>query len=142
MSEKTSASEKKQILIVDDSEDMRDLLEQVLEGAGYEVWVAEDGQAALRQATRHHPDLILMDLSLPGMTGWEAVEHLRHLPDFRDTPIIAVTAHVASGEVERAMAAGCSAHLGKPFEKHLLLQHIARLLGDQPRKRDDQTSLP
>jgi CheY-like chemotaxis protein len=142
MSEKTSAGAKKQILIVDDSEDMRDLLAQVLEGAGYEVWVAGDGQAALRQATRHRPDLILMDLSLPGMTGWEAVEQLRRMPDFRDTPIIALTAHVASGEVERAMAAGCTEHLGKPFEKGLLLQRIAHLLGARPLKRDDRAAAP
>ncbi len=142
MNEKTSLSEKQHILIVDDSEDMRDLLEQVLEGAGYGVSVAADGHAALRQATRHHPDLILMDLSLPGMTGWEAVGHLRHMPDFRDTPIIALTAHVSSGEVERAMAAGCSEHLGKPFEKGLLLQRVAHLLAERPLKRHDRTASP
>src|SRR5690349_41712 len=102
MNENTAAGDKKQILVVDDSEDMRVLLEQLLEEAGYRVIVAEDGQASLTQAKLHQPDLILMDLSLPGMSGWEAVGHLRQVSEFRDTPIIAVTAHVSASEEERA----------------------------------------
>src|SRR6202035_1827303 len=98
--------QKQQILVVDDSEDMRDLLQRLLERAGYRVVVAEDGQASLTQAKRHHPDLILMDLSLPDMDGWEAVGHLRKMREFRSTPIIAVTAHVSPQESARAMVAG------------------------------------
>lgn len=116
------------ILVVDDSEDMRDLLQRLLERAGYHVVVAADGQASLTQAKLHHPDLILMDLSLPDINGWEAVGHLRKMPEFRTTPIIAVTAHVSPQEAERARAAGCTAHLGKPFETRVLLQEVARLL--------------
>ena len=120
----------RRILVVDDSQDMRDLIQRLLERAGYRVVLAEDGQASLTQAKLHHPDLILMDLSLPDMDGWEAVRHLRKMPEFRTTPIIAVTAHVSPLEAERAMAAGCSAHLGKPFDTRVLLQSIARLLKD------------
>ena len=109
---------------------MRDLLQRLLERAGYRVVLAEDGQASLTQAKLHHPDLVLMDLSLPDMDGWEAVRHLRKMREFRTTPIIAVTAHVSPLEEERAMAAGCTAHIGKPFDTRVLLQSIARLLKD------------
>ena len=128
MDEHTTTEQHQHILVVDDSEDMRDLLQRLLQRAGYHVIVAEDGQASLTQAKRHHPDLILMDLSLPDMDGWEAVGHLRKMPEFRTTPIIAVTAHVSPLEAERAMAAGCTAHIGKPFDTRLLLQEVARLL--------------
>src|SRR5579859_2355190 len=111
----TTAEQKYQILVVDDSEDMRDLLGQLLERAGYNVTFAGDGQASLTQAKLHHPDLILMDLSLPDIDGWEAVGHLRKMSEFGTTPIIAVTAHVSPIEEERAIAAGCTAHIAKPF---------------------------
>ncbi|HLX59064.1 MAG TPA: response regulator [Ktedonobacteraceae bacterium] len=128
MDENTTGERKQHILVVDDSEDMRELLGQLLEGAGYLVVFAEDGQASLTQAKLHHPDLILMDLSLPDMDGWEAIGYLRKMREFRTTPIIAVTAHVSTLEVERAMAAGCTAHIGKPFDTKVLLQNVARLL--------------
>ncbi len=123
-----SGEQKQRILVVDDSEDMRDLLQRLLERAGYRVVVAQDGQASLTQAKRHHPDLILMDLSLPDMDGWEAVRHLRKRREFGTIPILAVTAHVSPFEEDRAMAAGCTAHLGKPFDTRVLLQEVARLL--------------
>lgn len=130
MDEQTNAEQKKNILVVDDSEDIRALLGQLLEKAGYRVVLAEDGQASLTQARRHHPDLILMDLSLPDIDGWEAVGHLRKMKEFRTTPIIAVTAHVAPFDEERAIAVGCTAHIGKPFNNKVLLQRIADLLSD------------
>jgi CheY-like chemotaxis protein len=123
-----TGEQKQHILVVDDSEDMRDLLQRLLERAGYRVILAADGQASLTQAKRHHPDLVLMDLSLPDMDGWEAVRHLRKMREFATTPIIAVTAHVSPREAERAMAAGCTAHIGKPFDTRVLLQEVARLL--------------
>src|SRR5713226_8645290 len=130
MDEQTTAKEQQRILVVDDSEDMRVLLKRLLERAGYHVVLAEDGQTSLTQAKLHHPDLILMDLSLPDIDGWEAVGHLRKTSEFRTTPIIAVTAHVSPFEEERAMAAGCTAHIGKPFDSRALLQEVARLLKD------------
>ena len=128
MDEHTTTEQKQQILVVDDSEDMRVLLGQLLEKVGYRVVFAEDGQASLTQAKLHHPDLILMDLSLPDIDGWEVVGHLRKMSEFRTIPIIAVTAHVSPWEEERAMAAGCTAHIGKPFNNKVLLQSIADLL--------------
>ena len=124
----TTGEQKHRILVVDDSEDMRELLGRLLKKAGYHVVFAADGQASLTQSRLHHPDLILMDLSLPDIDGWEAVGHLRKMSEFRNTPIIAVTAHVSPQEEERAMAAGCTAHIGKPFDTRVLLQSIARLL--------------
>jgi two-component system, cell cycle response regulator DivK len=127
---KTDASSTRppHILVVDDSEDMRDLLGQLLQKEGYQVSFAEDGQTALTQAKRHQPALILMDLSLPDIDGWEAVGHLRKMPAFRHTPIIAVTAHVAPADQERALAVGCTLHLGKPFATKDVLESIERLL--------------
>ncbi len=124
----TTGEQNKQILVVDDSEDMRVALGWLLEGAGYRVVFAADGQASLTQAKLHHPDLILMDLSLPDINGWEAVGHLRKMREFRTTPIIALTAHVSPWEEERARAVGCTAHIGKPFDNRVLLQSIADLL--------------
>ncbi len=119
---------KKSILIVDDSEDMRSLLGQVLEDEGYTLYFAEDGNIAVEQAVVHHPNLILMDMSLPGITGWEAVEQLRQKPEFQHTPIIAVTAYVTKADEEHAKAVGCDAHLGKPFDIMQVLDMIDELL--------------
>ncbi len=116
------------ILMVDDSEDMRVLLDQLLHDEGYVVLLAENGPEALAKATLHHPDLILMDMSLPGMTGWEVVERLRQMDEFRTTPIIAVTAHTAKGAAERSLAAGCTSHINKPFDILTLLEEIEGLL--------------
>jgi two-component system, cell cycle response regulator DivK len=119
---------KKHIMVVDDNEDMRSLLGQLLEKAGYGVIFADNGQTSLIQAKLYHPALILMDLSLPDLSGWEAVGQLRKMSEFRTTPIIAVTAHISTFEIEHARAAGCSAHIGKPFDTNVLLRSIARLL--------------
>ena len=130
MDEQMSTKQTKRILVVDDSEDIRVLLRKLLEKAGYRVVLADDGQTSLTQARLHHPDLILMDLSLPDIDGWEAVGHLRKMPEFRSTPIIAVTAHVSPFDEQRAIAVGCTAHIGKPFKTRDLLQRIADLLQD------------
>ena len=100
----TTDEQKHQILVVDDSEDMRALIGRLLEKAGYRVVVAGDGQTSLTQAKLHHPDLILMDLSLPDIDGWEAVAHLRKMHEFLTTPIIAVTAHVSPSEEKRLIS--------------------------------------
>lgn len=118
------------VLVVDDSEDMRFLLGQLLEDDGYDVLFAEDGQEAIRQAQEGKPDLILMDMSLPIMNGWETVEYLRRQEDFRLTPIIAVTAHVSKVDEERAFAVGCNEHVGKPFDVVMLLERIKGLVGE------------
>ena len=106
------------------------MVAMLLERASYQVVLAVDGQTALTHAKQYHPDLILMDLSLPDMNGWEAVQLLRQMPEFRDAPIIAVTAHVSAADRERALAVGCTAHVGKPFNTRSLLQSIEQLLKD------------
>ena len=139
MKEQATGTQKKRILIVDDNEDMRAMLAQLLERADYQVLLAEDGQAALTQAKEHHPDLILMDLSLPDITGWEAIALLRKMPEFGSMPIIAVTAHVSVADQERALAVGCNLHLGKPFKTRVLLQSIADLLTDRGSTHETET---
>ena len=128
MDEQTTAHQSKCVLVVDDNEELSSMLSQLLERAGYQVVLAADGQTALTQAKQHSPDLILMDLSLPDISGWEAVALLRRMREFRNTPIIAVTAHVSPADQERALAAGCTVHVGKPFKTRMLLQKIADLL--------------
>src|SRR5712691_6333285 len=128
MDTQANGRQHRHILVVDDNEDMRLLLGQLLEKAGYRALFAGDGRTALIQAQLYHPQLILMDLSLPDMSGWDAVEQLRQMSEFARTPIIAVTAHVSSVEMERAKAVGCSVHIGKPFDTAVLLRTIARLL--------------
>ncbi len=122
-------TQKKHILIVDDSEDMRQLLKQILEEEEeYQLYFAENGQEALERAGEIHLDLILMDMSLPGMTGWEAVRLLRQIPETEHMPIIAVTAHVSRSDQDKALTIGCNAHLGKPFDVVNVLDTVALML--------------
>ncbi len=108
----------------------RVLLEQILEEEAYVLEFAENGQEALHGAKRFRPDLILMDMSLPGLSGWEVVPQLRLMPRFSHTPIIAVTAHVCKADQERSLALGCTAHLGNSFDIAAVLDMIAAMLED------------
>lgn len=119
----------KKILIVEDVEWNRDLLVQLLEG-DYEVVQAEDGRQGLDMAQAEHPDLILMDLSLPQMDGWELAASIRGTEDIRDVPIIAVTAHAMAGDEERAMEAGCNDYITKPIDEDELLKKVRGLIGE------------
>ncbi len=127
MSEQTT-QHTKLILIVDDSEDIRILLSDFLQEEGFNTICAGDGSAALMQAQNHHPDLILMDISLPGINGWQTVQYLRNMPEFRSTPIIAVTAHATEEEAEHSLTVGCNAHVSKPFDLEEILNQIVSLL--------------
>lgn len=118
----------KTILIVEDVELNRDLLVQLLEDE-YRVLVAEDGQAALQKAAEARPDLILMDLSLPRMDGWEATRRLKADTDLSKIPVIVLSAHAMRGDEERARASGCDDFLTKPIDETLLYQKLARHLG-------------
>src|SRR5688500_6284917 len=100
----------------------RDMLSRRLERRGYEVVIAVDGQAGVAMATSERPDLILMDMSLPGMDGWEATRTLRAGADTGDIPIIALTAHAMSTDRDKALDAGCDDYDTKPIE-------LPRLLG-------------
>jgi two-component system, cell cycle response regulator DivK len=117
----------KKILVVEDVEYNRDLLVQLLEEE-YEVVTAADGAAGIDAAARHRPDAILMDLSLPGIDGWEATRRLKARPDTAGIPVIALTAHAMQGDEERARACGCDDYLTKPIDEDQLFTRLARLL--------------
>ncbi len=117
----------KKILIVEDVEINRDLLEQLLE-EDYELLTAEDGAAAIRLAEAESPDLILMDMSLPVMDGWEATRILKGRDDLKMIPVIALTAHAMSGDEEKARACGCDDYLSKPVDEDRLFEKITYFL--------------
>jgi CheY-like chemotaxis protein len=103
------------ILLVDDHQDNLDLYEQILQFKGYRVETATNGAEALARAAANVPDLIVMDLGMPVMDGWEATRRLREVPATAETPIVVLTAHGRPQEQDRAEAAGCDAFLTKPF---------------------------
>jgi two-component system, cell cycle response regulator DivK len=118
----------KRILIVEDVEFNQDLLVQLLEEE-YEILTAMDGAAGIELAAGAHPDLILMDLSLPTIDGWEATRRLKATQALRHIPIIALTAHAMRGDEEKARAAGCDDYLSKPINEDLLFEKIDHFLG-------------
>ncbi|MBT4498998.1 MAG: response regulator, partial [Gemmatimonadetes bacterium] len=106
----------KKILIVEDVEMNRDLLVQLLED-DYELVEATDGKQGLEMAARERPDLILLDISLPEMDGWEVTRRIRADEELKQIPIIAVTAHAMAGDEEKAYAQGCNGYLSKPIDE-------------------------
>lgn len=118
----------KKILVVEDVDFNRDLLVQLLED-DYEVIEAVNGQEGVEHAERERPDLILMDLSLPVMDGWEATRQLKANDNFRSIPVIALTAHAMKGDEEKALAAGCDDYLVKPLDEDELIAKIQKYLG-------------
>jgi two-component system cell cycle response regulator DivK len=121
----------KKILIVEDVEFNRDLLVQLLED-DYELLTAADGAAGIALAKREQPDLILMDLSLPVVDGWEATRRIKATAGLRSIPIIALTAHAMRGDAERARECGCDDYLSKPLDEDLLFEKLAQFLGEVP----------
>jgi len=117
------------ILLVEDNEMNRDMLSRRLERRGYEVVIAVDGQQGVEVAQSARPDLILMDMSLPVMDGWEATRQLKAKDTMKATPIIALTAHAMAGDREKALQAGCDDYDTKPIELSRLLAKIEALLG-------------
>jgi two-component system cell cycle response regulator DivK len=118
----------KKILVVEDVEFNRDLVVQLLED-DYEVITAADGAEGLRLAERERPDLILMDLSLPIVDGWEATRRIKANVDLKHIPIIALSAHAMTGDEEEAKQSGCDDYLSKPLDEDLLFAKIDKFLG-------------
>jgi CheY-like chemotaxis protein len=116
------------ILYVEDNDDNIYVLKNRLGRAGYTLLVARDGAAGVAMAATERPDLILMDLSLPVMDGWEATRQIKSAPETRDIPVIALTSHAMVGEREKALAAGCDDFDTKPVELPRLLEKIRALL--------------
>lgn len=116
------------ILLVEDNEMNRDMLSRRLSKRGYEVLLAEDGEKGVEAAVAQKPDLILMDMSLPVMDGWEATRRLKAAEDTRRIPVIALTAHAMQEDQASMLAAGCDDYDTKPVDLSRLLQKIERLL--------------
>jgi len=122
----------RRILLVEDNEMNRDMLSRRLVRQGYDVVLAPDGEAGVTLAADVRPDLILMDMSLPGIDGWEATRRIRGEPALRHIPIIALTAHAMTGDREAATAAGCDDYDTKPVELPRLLAKMRLLLSEHP----------
>ena len=116
------------VLLVEDQEDNRDMLSRRLTKRGYEVAIAVDGAEGVEKARSEAPDLILMDMSLPVMDGWEATRILKAEDGTRSIPVVALTAHAMSTDREKAFEAGCDAYETKPIELPRLLETMEKLL--------------
>jgi len=120
----------KRILIVEDQEDNRAILRAVLSRAGYDLIEAFNGEDAVRLAQNEQPDLILMDIQLPGIDGFEATRRIKAIIDLKSIPIIAVTSYALSGDEAQARAAGCDAFVAKPFSPRELLARVREYVPD------------
>src|SRR5688500_908080 len=116
------------ILLVEDNEMNRDMLSRRLARRGYEVVIAVDGESGLELAQSAMPDLVLMDMSLPILDGWEATRRLKADPGIQHIPVIALTAHAMSSDRDKALEAGCDDYDTKPIELPRLLEKIEALL--------------
>jgi two-component system, cell cycle response regulator DivK len=120
----------KRILVVEDQDDLRGVLRDLLTGSGYTVDEAADGQAGIAKAKSDRPDLILMDIQLPVMDGYEATRQIKSDPSLARIPIIAVSSFAMKGDEEKARGAGCDHYVTKPYSPLQLLRIIRGFLGD------------
>jgi two-component system, cell cycle response regulator DivK len=120
----------KRILVVEDTEDNRHIIRDLLSSVGYELIEAVDGAEGVALAQREKPDLILMDIQLPVVDGYEATRRIRAVPDLAQVPIIAVTSYALSGDEAKTRAAGCNGYVAKPFSPRQLLAKIREFLPD------------
>ena len=118
----------KRILVVEDQPDSRQIIRDMVAGTDYEITEAENGEEALAAIAKQRPDLILMDIQLPIMDGYEVTRQIKADPAMRSTPIIAVTSHALDGEERTARAAGCDDYVPKPFSPRRLLAKIRQYL--------------
>ena len=119
----------KRILVVEDQEDLRGVLRDLLTGSGFEVAEAADGQTGVTKAKSERPDLILMDIQLPGIDGYEAARQIKADPELQATPIIAVSSLAMKGDEQKARASGCDEYVTKPYSPMQLLRLIRSRLG-------------
>jgi two-component system, cell cycle response regulator DivK len=118
----------KRILVVEDQEDNRIILRRLLSNAGYELIEAVNGEDGVALALSTRPDLILMDIQLPVMDGYEATRRIKSNAELKSTPVIAVTSYALSGDEAKARAAGCDAYIAKPFSPRQLLEKVREYL--------------
>ena len=119
----------KRILVIDDHEDNRRILHDLLTSAGYEVLEALTGEDGVAMARAHRPALVLMDIQLPGIDGYEATRRIKADPALRAIPVIAVTSYALSGDDQKAYEAGCDAYVAKPFSPRALLAKVRGYVG-------------
>ena len=122
----------KRILVVEDQEDNRQILRDLLGSAGFRMVEAHDGEQALLVARSQRPDLILMDIQLPILDGYEATRAIKRDPELKHIPVIAVTSYALSGDEARAREAGCDAYVAKPYSTRHLLAKIGQFLEQRP----------
>ena len=122
-------SQKKIVLLVEDNEDNLVVYRTILEHVGYEVIEARDGEEGVSRARSSNPDIILMDISIPKMDGWEATERLKADDATSAIPIIALTAHALEEDRAKAMRAGCDGYLAKPVEPRRVVQEVEKFIG-------------
>jgi two-component system cell cycle response regulator DivK len=119
----------KKILVVEDAEDNRRILRDLLSMAGYDMIEAHDGAEGVAKASEHKPDLILMDIQMPVMDGYEATRRIKADPALRVIPVIAVTSYALSGDEEKASLAGCDGYVAKPFSPRQMLAKVREIIG-------------
>ena len=119
----------KRILVVEDTEDNRQIIRDLLTSAGYEMIEALDGEQGVVMAAEQKPDLILMDMQLPVLDGYEATRRIKSDPALAHIPVIAVTSYALSGDEAKTKAAGCNAYVAKPFSPRQLLAKVREFLG-------------
>ena len=118
----------KRILVIEDQEDNRQIVRDLMTASGYELIEATTGEEGLNVAAREQPDLILMDIQLPGIDGYEVTRRIKADPKLKKIPIIAVTSYALSGDDKKAFAAGCDGYVTKPYSPRLLLAKIREYL--------------
>ena len=119
----------KTVLLVDDNEDIRIVYSTILQHFGYVVMEALNGEEGIAKARAERPDLILMDISIPVIDGWEATQVLKRDPETRGIPIIALTAHALASDREKAMEVGCDSYLAKPCEPKAVVSEVEKFIG-------------
>lgn len=116
------------ILIVEDNDSNRALVEKILSTHGYRLLIALNGREAIEIATREHPDLILMDMKLPKVDGYQATRTLNQQPETADIPIVALTAHAMDGDRQKALEAGCDGYISKPIDTRTFPEQVREYL--------------
>ena len=119
----------KKILVVEDTEDNRQILRDLLSTAGYDIVEAYDGAEGVAKAAEHKPDLILMDIQMPVMDGFEATRRIKADPALKSIPVIAVTSYALSGDEEKTRAAGCDGYIAKPYSPRQMLAKVREVIG-------------
>jgi two-component system cell cycle response regulator DivK len=118
----------KRVLVIEDTEDNRQIIRDLLTSVGYELLEAVNGEDGVAMAKLHRPDLILMDIQLPVLDGYEATRRIKAVPELAHIPIVAVTSYALAGDEAKTRAAGCDAYIAKPFSPRALLAKVRELL--------------